>query len=170
MAQQTAASLWTRILAIVASSLGAVVIAVGGYVIDSAIQRIDNLAGLAAGLAVSVAENSIKTGANAREIESAVTSQEKTRQVISNFMVDASARPDPFTGTEGRELRKLIDAIERRLDSTERGVSSMAALTDRVRLMEKNQREYQASIIPLIQQSNMLQMQRINKGINANGP
>ena len=31
-----------------------------------------------------------------------------------------AARPDPFTGTEGRELERRIHDIERRLDAFER--------------------------------------------------
>jgi len=32
-----------------------------------------------------------------------------------------ASRPDPFTGTEGRELERRINAIERRLEAVEHG-------------------------------------------------
>lgn len=148
--------LWTKILTITASVCAAVAVSIGGYVINNFAEHLEILRGFSSGMAVSLAENS--------------TQIEYISEQISRLMADTKARPDPFTGTDGRILRGIIDSNERRIDDVERGVSAVAALTERIELVEKSQRNYQAAMIPLIQQSNTLQLQRMNKGMGDNGP
>ena len=75
---------------------------------------------------------------------------------------DALARPDPFTGTEGRELERRIDTLEHLREQVKHLAGSVDGLA-------KDQREarsyYQNNVVPLIQQSNQLQMQQIQQGM-----
>ena len=45
---------------------------------------------------------------------------------LVDLSVDARARPDPFTGQDGKALRELIDQVERRVDSLERCCDKVA--------------------------------------------
>jgi len=40
--------------------------------------------------------------------------------VVGRLRDDASARPDPFTGSDGQRLQAAIDSLEKRVDALER--------------------------------------------------
>lgn len=82
---------------------------------------------------------------------------------ITELTSNANARPDPFTGTQGRELERRIDQLERDLDQVERMRERLEELDDR---QIRNEKYYRDSVVPMLNQSNALQMQRIQQGMN----
>lgn len=118
--------------------------------------RLETVEGIVSGLATSVARTLERIDRDSDESGYWKDRIDRNRDGIAELRTNSMARKDPFTGTEGREH-------ERRIDAVEHSVSSLAALSKRLDLVEQTQREYQAAIIPLIHQSNSLQMQRMQK-------
>jgi len=109
-------------------------------------------------LRVNVAENSahrVEHDKNAEEWKQRIRRNESGVRELTN---NASARPDPFTGTEGRQLERRIDQLERGFDQIERLREQMKEIEQQ---MDEDRRYYRQSVVPLIEQSNLLQMQRI---------
>jgi hypothetical protein len=69
---------------------------------------------------VAVAENTLHRVEHERQADYWIAVIDANRDAIHKLSSDTKARPDPFTGTDGRELRRLIDGNERRLDTVEK--------------------------------------------------
>mgnify|MGYP001547381064 CR=1 FL=1 len=111
-------------------------------------------------LRVDVAENSahrVEHDRNAEEWKQRIRLNESGLRELTN---NASARPDPFTGTEGRQLERRIDILERLPAQLKRLRSDI----DRLHKMNSEDRTYyRQNVVPLIEQSNLLQIQRIQE-------
>ena len=125
---------WIR-SAVWALGIGLGIVATGGgafarFVVANFDQRLDRIEqfdsatrGIVDGLVVHCAENAKHV--EQHEQQSAYWKQriESNSSAIGDLRTDARSRPDPFTGSDGRKLRELIDANERRLDDVEKALT-----------------------------------------------
>lgn len=72
---------------------------------------------------------------------------DNNRERIELLSVNATARPDPFTGTMGRELERRIDTLERHTDKVIWVNDRVKDIDERLTNTEKH---YRDSIMPLI--------------------
>jgi len=141
-------TLWTRLLAITASTLATIagVSLMLGYN-DLKQEQRDNGASaetahaLINGMAITLAEAEAYRKEQERENGYWQERIEINTTQIHQIQNDAAARRDPFTGTEG-------DEHERRIDACERGLVALASLEDRVARNE----EHYAQCLKLIKQ------------------
>lgn len=71
-------------------------------------------------IAVESSANSVHRVEHQRTVDKWIEQIERNRDAIAEIREKASARADPFTGTEGRALRDRIERLETGRDSTQR--------------------------------------------------
>ena len=86
--------------------------------LSSAVSRIESdLATLdvtLARVAIETSANSVHRVEHQRQSDQWIKQIERNRDAIEALREKPSARPDPFTGTEGRELKQRIERLEER--------------------------------------------------------
>lgn len=132
---------------------------------DDLTKRVVALEGLVSGLMQSVARTLQHVELHTEEKNHWIARIEENSKLLHSLAKDSAARPDPFTGTEGRQLERRIDALEQ--------IAELVKwLKSQVEEMRKDMREtegyYRRQVLPLIEQSNSLQMQSQQHGIKSN--
>jgi hypothetical protein len=87
---------------------------------------------------------------------------EKADARLQKLATNANARPDPFTGTEGRALERRIDRLELTGEKVTMFMTQVAQLQ---KDFSEVQGFYRRQVLPLIEQSNALQQQRIQQNM-----
>lgn len=136
----------------------------GAYEYQRLNSHVERLSGVSSGLSVSLARGLEQIDQHEKRAGIWIDRIESNTVELQDLATDARARPDAFTGADGAALRELIDSNERRIDRTERGVDSLDDLRQRFDALADDFREtqgyYRRQVLPLIEQSNSLQMQR----------
>ena len=123
-------------------------------------RRIDIIEGIVSGLTTSVTK-AIEHNRN-HEIVAAreISRIDRLEKRISDLATKTNTHKDPCTGTMCREM-------ERRIDAVERGAETISVIKDRIKELSADWREtegyYRRQVLPLIEQSNSLQIQRNQK-------
>jgi len=104
----------------VAVALATVAVTLLGFTAHQLVDRIVELEQQLHALQVAVAENTVHRMQHDNDARYWKDVIDSNRLRIGELATDSRARPDPFTGADGRKLRELIDANERRLDTVER--------------------------------------------------
>jgi len=109
-----------------AIGLGTAIISLTTFVLHNAFDRLDAMEAAVTGNTVAVAENSLHRLEHETQSQFWIAVIEQLREKVHELNTNSQARPDPFTGSDGRELRnqiaelrKIIGQIERRVDATE---------------------------------------------------
>ena len=109
-------------LAIVAMAAASLFMAVGGYVITEHGKRLDKKDDRLSRLEVSIATISEHVDSHDAEktywievIKECQKSREALIERISRIETKPTARPDPFTGTQGKRLEEMINELRRQL-------------------------------------------------------
>lgn len=111
---------WTRILAIVASTLAAISFGAASLIGGAALDDIRSNRGLVQGMAVTLATH-----------ETMISRCELTAEKQTEALKDAQR------DCRGEELRKLLDGLERRLDIVERDYSIVPAVDRELNKLEE---------------------------------
>lgn len=141
------------LLTAVAGLAGALVIGVAAYEYQRLANHVAQIDGIVSGQSISLARTMESSAAHASDASREIARIDRHEKRLTELETSIHSRPDPFTGTEGRTL-------ERRIDQLELKAQHIGSNSERIALVEENQRSYQAAMIPLIQQSNSLQLQR----------
>ena len=142
-------------LTAMAGLAAALTIGVAAYEYQRLANHVARIDGLVSGHSISLARALESQHAHAADAGREIARIDRHEKRITELETSTNSRPDPFTGTEGRKL-------ERRIDHLELKAEHITSNSERIGLVEENQRSYQAAMIPLIQQSNSLQLQRNN--------
>jgi hypothetical protein len=65
-------------------------------------------------ISIETSANTVHRAEHERQSERWIEQIERNRDAIEALKEKPSARPDPFTGTEGRQLRERIERLEER--------------------------------------------------------
>lgn len=132
-------------------------------------RRLNVVEGLVGGHAISLAGALEYNDAHEKDAAREIARIDRCESRLADLSTNASVRPDPWTGTHGRKSRDLISANERRIDQLEKLPDRVEWLKTKVDELgadfSESRRYYQDTVIPMIQQSNQLQMQRIQQGM-----
>lgn len=152
---ETPEDIWGRILAITASTLAAIAVAIAGYVVhdfNAHLERCDDEAGairgVIGGMSVSIAELDARFADHHREAEYWKERIEGLRKTFEDLRAITLSDNDPFDGSQGR-------ALERRIDACERGLATINALSGRLddvsARCSESETYYRSQIVPLIE-------------------
>ena len=123
--------------------------------------RLEASEGVVSGLTVSVARSLEHVEQHKKQSEYWIGRIEKNTEELNLLRTKSSARPDPFTGTQGRVLERRIDALERMEDRVQ-------WLTEQIKEVKADLKEqqgyYRRQVLPLLEQSNSLQIQHLQRG------
>lgn len=112
-------------------------------------RRIATVEGVVSGHSVSLARALKHNEDHQEDARREIARIDRCEARLSELATDSTARPDPFTGSQGRE-------IERRIDVLEQGLVKMNAMKERVAELKKTSDDerayYRSSIVPMIQQ------------------
>lgn len=125
---ETASTIWTRILVVTLAALATIASSLVTLAFTDLRDRLDDIEREHAVLDISVARAVTSLQEHEKQSEFWKRKIEDNNRLVTDLSTSARSRPDPFTGTDGKELRKLIDSNERRLDDTERRVDKIEAL------------------------------------------
>jgi len=112
-------NVWTRLLTVVASGLATISLAGSGFLLDSALERLQSLEQTQRRLEVSIARYNNHVQEHEKQSEYWIQRIESNTNRLGRLATDSAARPDPFTGTQGRELERRLDFVERIVDQIE---------------------------------------------------
>lgn len=141
---ETAATLWTRILGIVAGSLASFAVAAIALIVVPALDAQREHSAAIHALQVELASIHADRESDIETVKYWRRQIEAATEGLARLRNDASARRDPFTGSDG-------DALEKRIDSLERWVAAVAAMKDRLDRVEREvdeQRAYLRRVFP----------------------
>lgn len=97
---------------------------------------------------------------NSEHIKDHIDRVRKAESRLHALSSNANSRPDPFTGTEGRQLERRIDRLEMTSEKVNLFIGQVGQIKKEFAEVEGF---YRRSVLPLIEQSNSLQQQRIQQ-------